>query len=62
LFFGLWIIYMDPGFIHSCRTVQKSHRIPPKSAQNGLWSKHSIMLLNSIETFGDPFGWDLSHE
>jgi hypothetical protein len=42
--------------------LQKSHRIPPKSVQNGLWKKHSIRLVIIIEirVLGNPFGWKLS--
>jgi hypothetical protein len=52
LFFGLWIIHIDLRFIHSYETNKKSYRTQPKSAQNGLWSKHSItLLINSAERF-----------
>jgi hypothetical protein len=61
VFFHLWIIYINPSFIHSYKMVKKSDRIPPKSFQNGLSSKHSIMLLTSFETFGNSFRWELSH-
>jgi hypothetical protein len=54
LFFGLWIMYMDPSFI-------RNYEIPLKSVKNSLWSKYSIRLLISIETFRNPFVWDLSH-
>jgi hypothetical protein len=50
-FFGLWIIYMDPSFVHSYETVPESYRILPKSIQSSLWNKHSIMLLIIIVTF-----------
>jgi hypothetical protein len=48
--------------IHNYKTVNKSHRIPLKSVKNSLWSKHSITLLTSIETFGNQIGWELSYD
>jgi hypothetical protein len=43
------------------KRLKKSHRISPKSVRNGLLSKHSITVVNSIQTFGNPFGWELSY-
>lgn len=49
------------SFIHCYKTVQKFHRILPKSVWSGLGNNHSITFLVSIETFGNSFGWELSH-
>jgi hypothetical protein len=48
--------------IHNYKTVHKSHKISLKSVKNSLWSKHSITLLTSIETFGNQIGWEFSYD
>jgi hypothetical protein len=46
---------------HSYETVKKIPHDPAKICPKWLVNKHSITLLINIETFGNPFGWQLSH-
>jgi hypothetical protein len=54
LFFGLWILYMDPSFNHSYETVKKIQQDPSEIGPELL--VRQAPDLNSIETFGNPFG------
>jgi hypothetical protein len=47
LFFGLYIIYMDPSCIQNYETVQ--------TPEIGL-KLHLITLLTSVKAFGNPIG------
>jgi hypothetical protein len=52
---GLYIWFQVASIV--TRWLKNSAR----SFRNNLWSKHSMTLLFSIETFGNPLGWELSH-